>query len=587
MSGNLESNPDSSGSSSASIPVTSSLEHVYAPSSLPQQQLRWAQLQQLFEAQYGVKAQAVARAPGRVNIIGEHIDYCGFSVLPAAVERDVLIALSVSPKETSDYPQPSRPDHTVIILRNVDEKFSPTHFDVDLNSSAWDVQMPKPHHWSSYFIAGTKGVLGHLYSRTAYLPSTGTHPSHILMLVSGSVPEGSGLSSSSALTIASSIAILHVVGRISGPDAIDRKAMTEVAIASERLVGVNSGGMDQAASVFSQPLHLLHIAFVPTLHASLVPLPKPTPGFAFVVANSLVTSNKAVTAKYCYNLRVAETRVGALLLAKHLGFSPAPGITFKTILDQYCSSPPYQPGPKSRKHRSSPLTRDTISPDGPTMAAKPSSPLPPDNANCIYEIKTMLGLAIDALGGPGMEDGLTWAEIAEKLGRDVHDLEKEATGGQQVEPIGGKLKVWKRARHILEEAKRVFQFVEILSESYSGDASKESSGSTKTGSQVLQEMGDLMNESMRSCQEDYECSCPALDELVDLARTNGAIGSRLTGAGWGGATVSLVEENKVADFIKALKEGYYRKNFPKMEEQELDQVIFATKAEAGAGVVVF
>ncbi|SGY79574.1 BQ5605_C008g05167 [Microbotryum silenes-dioicae] len=585
MSGNSEAQQPAD--SSASIPVSSSLEHVYTPSSLPQQQQRWAQLQQLFEKQYGVKAQAVARAPGRVNIIGEHIDYCGFSVLPAAVERDVLIALSTSPKDTSNYPQPSQPDHTVIILRNVDDKFSPTHFEVDLNSSAWDVQMPKQHHWSSYFIAGTKGVLGHLYSRTAYLPSTGPYPSHVVMLVTGSVPEGSGLSSSSAFTIASSIAILHVVGRISGSDAIDRKAMTEVAIASERLVGVNSGGMDQAASVFSQPLHLLHIDFVPSLHAALVPLPRTKPGFAFVIANSLVTSNKAVTAKYCYNLRVAETRVGALLLAKHLGFAPTPGITFKTILDQYCSSPPYQPGPKSRKNKSSPLARQSVSPNGPTMAAKPTSPLPPDNANCIYEIKTMLGLAIDALGGPGMEAGMTWDEIAEKLGRDVDELEKEVACGQQVEPVGGRLKVWKRARHVLEEAKRVYEFVEILSESSTDDISKEASGSTKTGTQLLQEMGDLMNESMRSCQEDYECSCPGLDELVDLARKNGAIGSRLTGAGWGGATVSLVEEDKVAGFIKALKEGYYRKNFPKLDEQELDQVIFATKAEAGAGVVVF
>lgn len=53
----------------------------------------------MFEAKYGTKPEFIARAPGRVNIIGEHIDYEGYGVLPAAIEKDCLIA--VKPNQTT------------------------------------------------------------------------------------------------------------------------------------------------------------------------------------------------------------------------------------------------------------------------------------------------------------------------------------------------------------------------------------------------------------------------------------------------------------------------------------------------------
>ena len=50
-----------------------------------------------FATKYGAAPSFVVRAPGRVNLIGEHIDYCGYSVLPMAIEQDVIMAVLVVP----------------------------------------------------------------------------------------------------------------------------------------------------------------------------------------------------------------------------------------------------------------------------------------------------------------------------------------------------------------------------------------------------------------------------------------------------------------------------------------------------------
>ncbi len=96
-----------------------------------------------------------------------------------------------------------------------------------------------------------------------------------------------------------------------------------------------------------------------------------------------------------------------------------------------------------------------------------------------------------------------------------------------------------RAQHVVEEIARVNKAVPLLQE---GD---------------IQGFGDLMVAGHASLRDLYEVSLPELDALVEIAiEQPGCYGARLTGAGFGGCTVNLVQEEKSAAFILALKAGY-------------------------------
>lgn len=289
-------------------------------------------------------------------------------------------------------------------------------------------------------------------------------PKVLQILVTGTVPAGSGLSSSAAITTASVITVLSVL-----EVDVNRGDLTQIAIEcgsfspslrnrpadsrddAERLVGVNSGGMDQSASVFSKTESLLHVGFVPALAAK--PIPLPSLPFSFVIINTLVTSEKHVTAKYCYNLRasflledpktmadsirqVVETRLGARLLAKHLGLPVSRSIdsptTFKSVTDAYFASLP------TPAHSSD----NAIPPTHPA-----DSPLAPETSSEVYKLKIMLTLAATALGGPGMESGMSWDEVYEQLGESAETVQELIVGNFEVAPPNGKLKIWSRAQH--------------------------------------------------------------------------------------------------------------------------------------------
>ena len=108
--------------------------------------------------------------------------------------------------------------------------------------------------------------------------------------------------------------------------------------------------------------------------------------------------------------------------------------------------------------------------------------------------------------------------------------------------------VLRRVRHVIYEDDRVLRSIDEL----------------EAGN--IEEFGRLMNASHDSLRDDYEVTCFELDTMVDEARKiDGVIGSRMTGAGFGGCTVSIVKEDAVDEFIKTVGANYEAKTGLKPE----------------------
>ena len=121
----------------------------------------------------------------------------------------------------------------------------------------------------------------------------------------------------------------------------------------------------------------------------------------------------------------------------------------------------------------------------------------------------------------------------------------------------------RRARHVVTENDRVHSFVDAA---VRGD---------------LDSMGRLMIESHRSLQHDYEVSCPELDFLVDSALSiDGVIGSRMTGGGFGGCTVTLLRAGTEPLFRREIAARYH-------SQFRIDPRIYNCTPAAGAGEVVW
>ncbi|SPO23501.1 related to GAL1 - galactokinase [Ustilago trichophora] len=535
------------------VPIVSSLDEIYSPAGILKNGTRWDDLAKQFSTAFnGDKPDFIARAPGRVNLIGEHIDYVGFSVFPAAIEKDILMATKVTFAS-------SPADNVEIVLKNTTTRFAVNTFSSAYHSTQGvELLNEGDERWANYFKVAFKGLHSHLPANVLD-EKNAKRPVKIEVLVDGTIPPESSLSSSAAMTTCSSIVVLEAFG---ARELIDRKEMAEVAIESERLVGVNSGGMDQSASIFSIPHHALYISFYPTLSVQPTRLPPSNPDHTFVIVNTLVVSDKKVTGPVNYNLRVVETRMAARALAKSLGLKAAKEASCKDlrgVLETYFA----ENGGSGRlqlEMENSAAVKETLEKSGEEAAR---IKVLEEKVEALYSSSTF-------------QAGLPRSDVERLTGFSGDEFDQEFLSSFPIRAEAFEL--YKRSKHVFTEALRVLQFQALCKQHQSPSSADDD------GKEVYKQLGALMDGSQNSLRDLYNCSCDELNQVVEIAKRNGSLGSRLTGAGWGGCTVHLVPKPKVEVFISAMRTQYYAKRFPQLTKTQLEDACFDTQPAGGACV---
>lgn len=186
-----------------------------------------ARAKQGYRLGYNAEPSRFFAAPGRVNLIGEHVDYNGGYVLPAAINRDTVIALGPAD-------------------RNEKRRFVEA-VAIDMGSARCRIDLDTP------LVAGDNAWENHVRGVIAAIRRLGHEVRPARIAVAGDIPIGAGLSSSASLGVAVALALSDYSNLSLSPETLARAAQ----VAENDFVGCACGIMDQMASACASEGHAL------------------------------------------------------------------------------------------------------------------------------------------------------------------------------------------------------------------------------------------------------------------------------------------------------------------------------------------
>lgn len=478
---------------------------------------RYASLINCFKSKFNAEPEFLSRSPGRVNLLGEHIDYSYFSTLPMAIEYDMVAAVRSTDKKE-------------IIISNTDSSFPTEAINIPDNDELVSIDKLK-FSWGSYFKCGLIVAQKYLIEKQEY----GVKLRGLEIMFNGTVPTGGGLSSSAAFCVASTMAVL----RANGVLEISKEDLTRITVVSEHYVGVNTGGMDQCASVYGENGKALLVQFKPKLEGRAFAFPETVANdMSFLITNCLVQANKKETAPTNYNLRAVEVAIAAEYLARahnlelmqdsNLGTG-----TLRGFMDSYFYS-----------------TWDNDIDIG------------------ISRLTKMCEIVEVVFNTAKLREGLSLEEISGYFGISQAEFSNRFLSKFPVK--FDLLRLYQRSKHVYAESLRVLQTLKLMRE---GEES------------FLTKFGELMDSSQESLTKLFGTSTDELNKICKIARLNGSFGSRITGAGWGGCVVHLTKTENLTKLKEALRKEYYQVRFPQLDRSSIDDAMTVSLPAMGTCVI--
>jgi N-acetylgalactosamine kinase len=475
----------------------------------------WQQIRAVlgaFMKRYGADRQvAIVRSPGRINLMGRHIDHQGGTVNVMAVNREIILVAA------------PRADDVVSLANTEGAQFSEESFRISdlvasLNWDDWQRVIDGPRlqrlleaargDWANYVKAAILRLQELFRDRRLH---------GLDMMVSGDIPMGAGLSSSSALVVATAEAV-RVFNRL----PVSARRLVSLCGEGEWFVGTRGGAADHAAIKLSHRGCVTRVGFFPF---QIQDSARFFPGHDLVACNSGIYAGKSRDARNTFNAKVTAYHIGR--------------VWFKML----------RPDLASRIEH----LRD-ISPDRLGLARA-------DFSRVLCQLPARITRTkVQALFGhiaQADRDRLERMFLSHEAPTDGYAVRGVVLFG---------LSEMARAQRCLDLLKQndARGLGQLMSVSHDGDRVSRSTSrdtwrrvSKSTEDRQLGDWGRKQTHrtDLASFSGDYGCSLPVIDRIVDFARgLPGVEGAQLAGAGLGGCVMVLVCKSHTSDLLKALAE---------------------------------
>lgn len=466
----------------------------------------WSLIEQ-FIAKYGNEKILVTSAPGRVNLMGRHIDHQGGSTNVMCIDRETVMVVA------------PRTDDTVRIS-NADSRFEDFSFSIGSCMGLFDIR----DSWVGFIespavlasVDENKGKWVN-YIKAAVLRLQFDTKEPLLgmdIFVSGNIPQAAGVSSSSSLVVAVAEAVVSI-----NHIELDSTRFVDLCGEGEWFVGSRGGAADHGAMKCCREGYITHMLFKPM---SIGRSAKFSSDFRIVVANSCLSAKKSEGAKDKFNQKVACYQFGFMMLKEMFPQYAERLVHLRDVLRLGLSDVElYRIIMALPERISSESLHSILSKNSATIDEIQKNHKIPD----YYEIRGVVMY------------GLSECLRSEKAFKAIEEGDYRLLG---------------RMMNTSHDGDRVALYGKPYSYNVSDSHIRELIRNLTEGINVE----DSRLENQSGC---YGCSIPEIDFIVDTANScDGVLGAEISGAGLGGCVNILVAKDGVDSLISALNENYYK-----------------------------